>query len=455
MQFQLSLSKLKHHIVLMLLLGTCSFIDRASSILSYEGLRNYGWEEVIVPNENLNHSISSAIVHASDIVGGQNVYVSIATMSSRVDKVYETVISILEQTVMVTRIFVIISKEKFLMDEGISPGNIPSSLLSLASSNPVSIIYTKNIGPHRKLLPVLSKFWKEDCIIITIDDDKGIDYPRNTIMQLLKYYIASKKESIIALRGRRLGLCHSNPWFRFTRYMSWPGFPRYHGTKEMLVLPTGTGGVLYRPKFFHPIVFDERLRNYTMTGDDITFRLATMAKDVFVVGGCRDTHHIRRGKMTSHCPQNASIVSYNYHSRTQSVRGDVRRDVREYKVKGNSHRNSNRSIHPNIVPSTYNNNHMNNNHQGRDKINQKYLAENGDDIVIANDKQAIEEQDLMMKALATIHIDRNTSISIESSSSSTPLTKQVRDEVRFYYINIKVNQLSMYYIVIFSRRFIN
>ena len=28
----------------------------------------------------------------------------------------------------------------------------------------------------------------------------------------------------------------------------------------MLILPTGTGGILYRPRFFHEIVFDPMLR---------------------------------------------------------------------------------------------------------------------------------------------------------------------------------------------------
>jgi hypothetical protein len=36
----------------------------------------------------------------------------------------------------------------------------------------------------------------------------------------------------------------------------------------MLVLPIGTGGVLYRPKFFNEIVFDQKLHSLTETGDD-------------------------------------------------------------------------------------------------------------------------------------------------------------------------------------------
>jgi hypothetical protein len=39
--------------------------------------------------------------------------------------------------------------------------------------HPVSIVFTENIGPHRKLLPLLSRKWNEDCVIMTTDDDLG------------------------------------------------------------------------------------------------------------------------------------------------------------------------------------------------------------------------------------------------------------------------------------------
>lgn len=69
-----------------------------------------------------------------------------------------------------------------------------------------------------------------------------------------------------------------------TRLCQWPIAPP--AVREMLLLPTGTGGVLYRPSFFHPIVFDKQLLNLTATGDDLSFRLATLARGVPVVTAC-------------------------------------------------------------------------------------------------------------------------------------------------------------------------
>lgn len=72
-------------------------------------------------------------------------------------------------------------------------------LLTLIKDFPfISVIYTNNIGPHRKLLPLLSKKYKEDCVIVTIDDH-DIHKP-DFIHALISYYLASNKESVVALR---------------------------------------------------------------------------------------------------------------------------------------------------------------------------------------------------------------------------------------------------------------
>jgi len=52
------------------------------------------------------------------------------------------------------------------------------------------------------------------------------------------------------------------------------------------MLPTGTGGVLYRTSFFDDVIFDEHFRLATVSTDDITFRLATMLKEVKVAISC-------------------------------------------------------------------------------------------------------------------------------------------------------------------------
>ena len=219
-------------------------------------------------------------------------------------------------------IYLYVSKDPFLLDKGVTESQMreqflePLSQLNI-SHDRVSVFTTENIGSHRKLLPLLSQKWFEDCVIITIDDHEI--YKKDAVSSLLKYYIASHRSAVVSLRAHRIALCmNSQPWKAAPYTINlkdkqWKGIPCIHshpfgfgsiyllvagssrlcnwpiappGVREMLLLPTGTGGVLYRPSFFHPIVFDRQLLNLTATGDDLTFRLATLARGVPVVTAC-------------------------------------------------------------------------------------------------------------------------------------------------------------------------
>ena len=67
----------------------------------------------------------------------------------------------------------------------------------------------------------------------------------------------------------------------------------------MLLLPTGTGGILYKPSYFHEIVFDRKLWELTQTADDITFRLATLINEVPIQLGCSTITF--RSRVQRHC----------------------------------------------------------------------------------------------------------------------------------------------------------
>lgn len=220
---------------------------------------------------------------AAEIVVGQAVYVSITVIARRLKSVVKTITTLLMGTVYPTRIYLFISYDPYLIDTGVK--KIPPTLVTLAQMYPLSIVYVDNIGPHRKLLPLLWKKWNEDCVIITFDDDLGSKKNNNQLSLILQYYLASNKDSVISPRPRRIGVCSKYP-HKALKYGQWPITYAY-GSKELLLLPTGNGGILYRPNFFHPIVFDDKLRNITGTADDIMFRLATLARNISVVIGCR------------------------------------------------------------------------------------------------------------------------------------------------------------------------
>ena len=82
------------------------------------------------------------------------------------------------------------------MDDGVPPSAVPKELVGLARIYPVSIVYTANIGPHRKLLPLLRRVWREDCVIITLDDDVAdlLDL-RRVVAELVAQYVSSGESS--------------------------------------------------------------------------------------------------------------------------------------------------------------------------------------------------------------------------------------------------------------------
>ena len=56
---------------------------------------------------------------ASSLTGGREVYASIATISSRLSKVTDSLVTLLEGAIRPDRLFLIISEDPYLLDLGI------------------------------------------------------------------------------------------------------------------------------------------------------------------------------------------------------------------------------------------------------------------------------------------------------------------------------------------------
>jgi len=153
--------------------------------------------------------------HVTSLNLKQPVYVSMTTTLANIKKVHIPIIDILNGTLIPTHVFLFISEAAYLRDGGISRGNLTNELHRLASRQPFTIVFTNNIGPHRKLLPLLAKFWSTDCVIITMDDDRSQEFTRTAVEKLLAQYIASGKNSIVALRARRIGMQVTNAFVEF------------------------------------------------------------------------------------------------------------------------------------------------------------------------------------------------------------------------------------------------
>jgi len=236
----------------------------------------------------------------------QPVYISLTTMASRMHNVSKTITGLLQARLVPTRIYLVISKNPHLLDEGVK--TIPENLLCLQAAGYLSIIFTSNLGPHRKLLPVLRRYWNKDVFIATVDDDMGSAQAYVILYQLLKTYtLNDKPNAVVALRARRIAFCATSP-HRVTKYHSWPVVLSYN-KMEMLLLPTGTGGVLYQPKQFTKLVLSKPFWYATGTADDMMFRLAAMVKNIPVLLGCSMLY--QKGRVVRSCSRDSVDRMYD------------------------------------------------------------------------------------------------------------------------------------------------
>ena len=262
-----------------------------------------------------------------------NVYLSLTSTSERIDSVHNTILSLMSQSYAYTSITLYLSHEAYLLDKGLPEAPLELSLLT--DINPkFQIKFTENIGSYRKLLPILRDHWDEDCLIITLDDDKV--YDDTLVQRLVEKYNQRNGESVIANRAsirwnRALSkYCerrHQIPK-KVRKYLEYnvSGSKRHSQSLayilgnqwkfiEDITFPEGNDGVLYHPKFFTSIVFEQPLiKRLAKTHDDFWFKVCALINGYGVA--CINPYHQRpthqlEGTVNSALHFNVNKGSYN------------------------------------------------------------------------------------------------------------------------------------------------
>lgn len=196
--------------------------------------------------------------------------ISLTTISSRVDRVSQTIDCITRQTLKPHSINLYISEEPYLLDQGIQRGN--EHLRRIADMG-VNIYLTPNIGPYRKQYPLLQQLRgsniSPETLIITLDDD--VLYPVNALEQLVS--AARMDDAVVAHRGREMV-------FDGGRLKSYCEFKAPTSIKSQYNLGTGKNGIAYRLKHF-PIDLGEYIGPWLApTADDIWCKWVTGVRGV-------------------------------------------------------------------------------------------------------------------------------------------------------------------------------
>jgi hypothetical protein len=202
------------------------------------------------------------------------VFVSLTSIFQNQEILLKTLLSIKNQTHTHLKCYIYLSEEPYLLDIGFKNKIITNENLKLFlenNNNLFQILWTTNIGPYRKLLPLLKDKWNDDCLIITIDDDT--EYHTELIKNLLYFY--NIYNCVINFRGFTL------------KYNN--GYLEYENREKLINLNlynffTGKGSVLYNPKFFyktkHLIFNDTLFLNLCKTTDDVWFNLIRICNNI-------------------------------------------------------------------------------------------------------------------------------------------------------------------------------
>jgi glycosyltransferase involved in cell wall biosynthesis len=195
----------------------------------------------------------------------ENTIFSLTSYPARINTVYITIESLLDQTVKPEKIILWLSDEEFPNREN----GLPDALLFLKEKG-LTIDWYNNIRSYKKLIPTLKKY--PGKIIITFDDDSI--YHKETAEALYNCH-KEYPNDIIAHRMSRLFYIEDELYFLSRElYCEKMSMNYYVSLKAPSFFNkfTGVCGVLYPPGCLHPDVLDEeKFMSLAPTIDDIWF----------------------------------------------------------------------------------------------------------------------------------------------------------------------------------------
>lgn len=182
--------------------------------------------------------------------------VSLTTFSTRIDRVYLPIESIMQGTLTPNRIILWLSEEEY------KDAQLPQTL-KLQQKRGLEVKFCKDYLSYNKLIHTLAQY--PDATIITIDDDVLYEYD---IVERLVNAHKQNPRSICACRMHRVVL---NKEKTPVSYMDWD-LCISDSRKTPLNFPTGVGGVLYPPHCFSNEVLNSKsFMELCPKADDIWF----------------------------------------------------------------------------------------------------------------------------------------------------------------------------------------
>jgi hypothetical protein len=194
--------------------------------------------------------------------GGRGFAVSLTSWTLRLEALPLTLISLLDQKLRACEIHVWLTVEDL--------GRLPQAVVEAFSAHGVIFQTCKNLGPHKKWLPMLQIGYEWPFVIC--DDD--IFYPRDWLRSLIK---EDRSDAYVGTRVHRMGACGSD----LAGYESWSRDIAWDGKPSEWNFITGCGGAVIHPERIGSDFRDwDRIQNECPKADDIWLKAAHLAAGV-------------------------------------------------------------------------------------------------------------------------------------------------------------------------------
>lgn len=243
-----------------------------------------------------------------------NIYVSLTSIFQRQQYLLTCLKSILKLNLKPNKCFIFLSENPYLIDDGFKNKIITNNdLKNIINNNRIfEIRWVENIGPYRKLIPLLREKWNEDCLIFTFDDDV-ILHP-----DILSNYINdyNRYKCCISYRGFSTNI-NSIDYFKYCHDKT------DHRTYNKYNFANSGVGMITHPSFFHKtnklILNEDIFLKICPTADDIWYYICRILNNIPTVI-CQYENRLFQLKYDS---KTALFANYNINKNTTTLKNVV------------------------------------------------------------------------------------------------------------------------------------
>jgi hypothetical protein len=218
---------------------------------------------------NFRHSIINqySSKKGTDKSSKLDIVVNLTSYPKRIDKVYLTIETLLQQTLKPQRVVL------WLSEQEIKPHQLPKTLLRQQKRGLEIRFVKENYKSYNKLIFALKEF--PQSLLITADDD--MYYPKWWVQKLYEAHLKTP-DCIVCYRAHPILLKNTSQLLPYAQWVD----TFYPSTSPTLdVFPTGVSGVLYFPGALDDEVFNTKaFQKLCPHGDDIWFKAMSLLKGV-------------------------------------------------------------------------------------------------------------------------------------------------------------------------------